>query len=162
MATLRELVAINLGKQLQQKGISQTELAKLLKVSFQTVNSYMNGRSGISSDMLAKMANVLEIEETDLVAVHKSPEKVEIPKAQLDFLLSFFEQQRLESVKQQEIVSFPKDIQEQIKTLKSYEIQWLFDLIRGAILLDNESKHSILYQVRVLSSASDQKNKAIK
>ena len=40
MATLRELVAKNLDYYLEKKGLSQTELAKLLKVSFQTVNSY--------------------------------------------------------------------------------------------------------------------------
>lgn len=90
MATLRELVAKNLARFLKEKGITQTELAKILKVSFQTVNSYMNGRSGISSDMLSKMALALNVEESDLIAI-PDIERVSLPKNQFDSLIAHLE-----------------------------------------------------------------------
>ena len=121
MATLRELVAKNLDYYLEKKGLSQTELAKLLKVSFQTVNSYMNGRSGISSDMLAKMANVLGIEESDLIAIpQKPPEKVELNKDQWETIAN---QLRLVSSNK---LPLPTDIQDGLSALddKSREVAW--------------------------------------
>jgi transcriptional regulator with XRE-family HTH domain len=59
-------VAANLARILHEKEISQTELARRVGVSFQTINGYAKGRAGISGDMIAKLAVALEVEETAL------------------------------------------------------------------------------------------------
>lgn len=71
MPGIKRVLGKNLARILREKGISQTELARLLHVSFQTVNGYIHGRAGLSSQMITKIAKVLEIEETDLVQEKK-------------------------------------------------------------------------------------------
>jgi transcriptional regulator with XRE-family HTH domain len=69
MPTLKEAVAANLRRLLQSKpGLSGRELAKNLDLTEQTVSAYLNARSGITSDTVAKLAAFFEVEETDLTA----------------------------------------------------------------------------------------------
>lgn len=61
-------MGVNLARLLESKGVSQTQLAAELKVSFQTVNGYVNGRAGVSAAMIENIAKVLSVEETALTS----------------------------------------------------------------------------------------------
>lgn len=68
MPTLKQALAKNLERILREKNLSQTEFAKKIGTTFKTVNTYVNAKAGISTEMIAKIADALEIEETELVA----------------------------------------------------------------------------------------------
>lgn len=68
MPTLNEALANNLERILREKNLSQTDLAKMIKTSFQTVNNYMHARGGISSKTISTIAAALKVEETDLTS----------------------------------------------------------------------------------------------
>lgn len=72
MATLKRLVATNILRLLGEKGLSQADLAKSLKVTFQTVNGIVNERAGISGKMITQLAAFFEVEESDIVAASAS------------------------------------------------------------------------------------------
>lgn len=67
MAKIKEVLAKNLERILEQKRISQVDLAKNLEVSFKTINGYVKGRTGVSTELIGKLAAALGVEETDLV-----------------------------------------------------------------------------------------------
>lgn len=108
MPSLREAVAVNLQKFMKEKGISQTDLAKLLGVTFQTVNAYANARRGISSDTISKLARVFDVEETDFTSLQKPKSAVpaEIQKAIEEGIKRGLEQGKLTSP------AIPPEIQE--------------------------------------------------
>lgn len=72
MATLAEALGVNLPPLLEEKRISQSELARRLDLSIQTVNAYCRGRAKVSPDTLARIAGELGVEETQLVADPKA------------------------------------------------------------------------------------------
>jgi transcriptional regulator with XRE-family HTH domain len=77
LALLKDILAENLNKFSRARGLSQKDLAKALNVSFQTVNAYMNARQGVSSDMLARFATALGVEESELTSDPKgSPHSI--------------------------------------------------------------------------------------
>ena len=156
MPSIKETLASNLKRLLFEKGMSQKELAEQLHVTVQTVSGLINAKAGVSGKILTKLANILEVEETDLVAIQTCTEKVELRKDQWE---------KISQVVFEQKVPIPDDILDNISKLDQKNKDWLFDLIRSAILLEDESKHSILHQIRILtsdSSAGDKKNKAVK
>jgi putative transcriptional regulator len=52
---------------LEEKGISQTWLAKKLDKSFNTVNSYVCNRSQPNLETLLRISDILDIEMKDLI-----------------------------------------------------------------------------------------------
>jgi putative transcriptional regulator len=67
MPKLSAVLGKNIKRILDEKGLTQTDFADKMGVSFKTINTYINGKTGVSSGMLEKMASVLDVEETDLV-----------------------------------------------------------------------------------------------
>ena len=53
---------------LEEKGISQTWLAKKLDKSFNTVNSYVCNRSQPNLETLLQISKILDVEMKDLLA----------------------------------------------------------------------------------------------
>lgn len=53
---------------LEDKGISQTWLAKKLDKSFNTVNSYVCNRSQPNLETLLQIAKILDVDMKDLIA----------------------------------------------------------------------------------------------
>lgn len=68
MRSLKDILADNLSRLLREKRKTQVELAEELGVSFKTVNQYLNGRGGISGEMITKFASALDVTEGDLVS----------------------------------------------------------------------------------------------
>lgn len=56
---------------LEEKGISQTWLAKKLDKSFNTVNSYVCNRSQPNLETLLLIAQILDVDMKDLIADQK-------------------------------------------------------------------------------------------
>ena len=61
-------------KLLIDKGITQTELAKRVGISFQSVNRWMTGKSNPSYVYIPKIAEALNIPEKEVIACFKSEE----------------------------------------------------------------------------------------
>lgn len=159
MAKSGELIGQNLKRIRELKGFSKESLAKAMGVSRQTIYTYEKGQGLINSEIISKLCRILEIEDTELLKIQKNPfEIVKIPSEQLDLVRGFFEQQKKEVV--------PLYLQEQIQQLDPQKKQWLFDLIKAVLTLDDEAKHSIFYQIRALSQdsagLSNQKKKSVK
>lgn len=67
MATLRSAFAFNLRRLLDSRETSQSDLARTLKVSIQTINGLVKERAGVSEQMIQACAAHFGVEETDLV-----------------------------------------------------------------------------------------------
>lgn len=104
MPQLKVTLAENLKRFLTERKMTQKELAEKIGVSIQTVSVIANAKSGLTPETLAKIASVLNVEETDLVAVHKPAEKVELRKDQWEILLK-----QMNSISSHKI-SMPSDI----------------------------------------------------
>lgn len=78
MPKLSMTLGRNIERILNEKGLSQTEFAKQLGVTFKTINTYISGKSGISLGMISKMAETLGVEETDLTTPKDHPTTQEI------------------------------------------------------------------------------------
>src|SRR5690349_4951610 len=76
MASLVELVAVNLRHYRILRGLKQVELAKKVGVSAKTLNVYENGKGGLSTKMITALAKALSIEESDLVNPGTPPKPV--------------------------------------------------------------------------------------
>ena len=63
---------------LDEKGISQTWLAKKLDKSFNTVNSYVCNRSQPNLETLLQISQILNVEMKDLI---REPNKIEKEEA---------------------------------------------------------------------------------
>lgn len=67
MPKLTAVIGQNLARRLKENSLTQTKFAELVGTSFKTINTYIKGKAGVSEKMIAKFAEVLEIEESDLV-----------------------------------------------------------------------------------------------
>ncbi|MDP9577967.1 UNVERIFIED_ORG: putative transcriptional regulator [Bacillus sp. 1751] len=54
----------------KQKGLTNTELARRMKVSLSTI-TYLKGRSAIDYETLTKLCLVLEVEPKDLIVKYE-------------------------------------------------------------------------------------------
>lgn len=51
----------------QELGLSQTDLAKMVEVSFKTISHWESGYSEPSLELLAKLKNLLKVDYEDLL-----------------------------------------------------------------------------------------------
>lgn len=77
MASLKSSLSANLIRILDEKGLSQSELARGVKISVKTVNGLINKKAGISGLMITKLASFLKVDETELVQDQKVIEKID-------------------------------------------------------------------------------------
>jgi transcriptional regulator with XRE-family HTH domain len=82
MPKIAQALAENLKKLRKDKGLKQEELANMVGVTRQTIGVYEKAEGHVGVATIEKLAEVLGVEETDLVAVSKPAEKVEMPKEQ--------------------------------------------------------------------------------
>jgi len=88
MPTFKDILTKNLQRILREKKLSQVELAQKVGLSYQTINAIIKGRKGLTSDTLSKLAEALEVEESELIAIPKqAPERVELSKEQWEKLI---------------------------------------------------------------------------
>lgn len=57
---------LNIGRVLREKGMTQADLARMLGVSVQAVNSVACGRSVASGKLLKRYADALEVDVNEL------------------------------------------------------------------------------------------------
>lgn len=73
-----KIIANNIKKFIDQKGITQKELAKEIGITPSTVSDYMNLRSKPSHGVIQKMADFFEVGKSDIDTTYK--EKMEFPE----------------------------------------------------------------------------------
>jgi transcriptional regulator with XRE-family HTH domain len=92
MPSLKETIAENLSRILNERKKSQSDLAKDIGVSVKSINQYCNGKAGITGEMISKMSGALGVEETDLVAAPNTPKWVEVDENAWKLLDNVFKQ----------------------------------------------------------------------
>lgn len=74
MAKIKQALSENLKKYMKAHALSQSELARRVKTSINTINSIVHGKSGGSEQVISGIAKVFGIEETELF---KDPSSLE-------------------------------------------------------------------------------------
>ena len=70
MITL-EQIRKNLQEELKTSGLSQSEIARKLKISSQTVNSYFHGKKMPALDTFANLCKELDIDPLNILCLNK-------------------------------------------------------------------------------------------
>lgn len=89
MAKLGITIATNVRNYRTLRGLSQSELAVKIKSVQKTVSNYETEASGITLEMLRRIAGALDIEETDLAYPGVAPEAIVVkpsPEEALDII----------------------------------------------------------------------------
>lgn len=71
-------VAINVLEALKQKGLSQKDLAKKMKVSAQQVNKILKGQQNLTLETISKLESALEISLIEIIDLKKDQEIIDI------------------------------------------------------------------------------------
>lgn len=70
MVTLQQ-IQIKLSEAIKLSGLSQSEIAKKLNVSNQTVSCYVHGKKLPALDTFANLCTILEVDPADILCVRK-------------------------------------------------------------------------------------------
>lgn len=73
--TAMEIISKNIARLMDERNVSQTELARRVGCSRVTINGYLSGRMRISMEMIGSIAAALDVEEAEVLSAEViSPE----------------------------------------------------------------------------------------
>lgn len=87
MPKIIEVLARNLVRIRTARKLTQTELARRLGVSIKTINQYEKGKAGVGIKTISRLAEVLGVEESDLVHPGEAPQPIVLEPSLKDALL---------------------------------------------------------------------------
>ncbi|MEG0450346.1 MAG: helix-turn-helix transcriptional regulator, partial [Lysinibacillus sp.] len=119
---LNEYVGRRIKEERKKKNINQKELAQKLGIQNSTLSQYEHGKSEPNQEMLFKIANILEVNVSDLI-----PSEYRIEENDLEKALKMAKDFELEDI------TLLKGLIEKALSLKGLEREKFFDNIKFAI-----------------------------